>query len=110
MKCILSGIEIPPRKYSVEHYYPRCYLPPEIARNAFNLYPAIKIINNIKGSLRPCEWVNQRYNLIYHAVTHWNMKQADKKLCWEALKGMPKINPCDYCIASIYSEYCIKGR
>jgi hypothetical protein len=110
MKCILSGIEIPPRKYSVEHYCPRCHLPIELAKLPYNIYPAIKVFNNIKGALYPCEWEEQKYDRIYHALNNWNLKNSDRKLCRQALNGMPKINPCDFCIASIYSEYCIKGR
>ena len=75
-----------------------------------NIVPAIKIFNFIKGDRFLCEWEENKYDLCYHALLHWNIKQSDKKLLQQALKGMPLLNPCDYCICRIYQGYCIKGR
>lgn len=110
MKCILSGLEIPPGKFSREHYVPRCMVPPEIASLKGNIYPAVKIMNTIKGHLYPCEWEKQKYRLIYNALFNWHIKPHDKKILRLALKGMPEINPCEYCICMQYQQYCIKER
>ena len=58
----------------------------------------------------PCEWAEQKYDLIYHAYKNWHIKPSDKKLLRQALNGMPKINPCEYCICSLYNQHCIKER
>lgn len=108
--CFLSGIEIPKGKFSVEHYAPKSRIPKELAQNPHNLYPAIKIINFVKGDLMPCEWHKVRYEKIYHAYKNWNIKSADRKILRQALNGMPDINPCDYCICSIYKQHCVKER
>lgn len=107
--CFLSGIEIPKCKYSREHYCPKSRLG-IIAQHQYNIFPAIKIFNHIKGNLMPCEWEEQKYDLIYHAYKNWHIKPADKKLLRQALNGMPKINACEYCICSQYKQYCIKER
>ena len=107
--CFLSGIEIPKGKYSREHYCPKSRLE-NLAQHPYNILPAIKIFNHIKGSLMPCEWEEQKYDLIYHAYYNWHIKRDDKKLLRQALNGMPKINPCEYCICSQYVQYCIKNR
>lgn len=104
--CFLTGIEIPNGKHSKEHYVPKSRAK-YIAQHPYNIYPAIKIFNHIKGNLMPCEWESQKYDLIYHAYKNWHIKPADKKLLRQALNGMPKINPCEYCICAYYKEYCI---
>ena len=106
--CFLSGIEIPKNKYSREHYCPKSRIK-ELAQHPYNIYPAIKIFNHIKGSLMPCEWEAQKYDLIQNAYLHWHIKPSDKKLLRQALNGMPKINPCEYCICAYYKDRCIKG-
>lgn len=107
--CFLSGIEIPNGKRSTEHYAPKSRIK-TLAQHPYNIVPAIKIFNHIKGSLMPCEWEEQKYDLIYHAYKNWHIKLSDKKLLRQALNGMPKINPCEYCICSQYKQYCIKER
>lgn len=107
--CFLSGIEIPKGKYSREHYCPKSRLG-SAAQNHYNIYPAIKIFNHIKGNLMPCEWEEQKYDLIYHAYQNWHVKPEDRKLLRQALNGMPKINPCEYCMCSFYKQYCVKER
>lgn len=105
--CFLSGIEIPTGKFSREHVSPRSKLPAELAGQHYNIKPAIKIFNYIKGSRFLCEWEDQKYDLIYYAYQNWRIKPADKKLLRQALNGMPKINPCEYCICSENMQYCI---
>lgn len=58
----------------------------------------------------PCEWEEQKYDLIYHAYNNWHIKRDDRKLLRQALNGMPKINTCEYCICSQYVQHCIKNR
>lgn len=108
--CFLSGIEIPKGQFSLEHLAPRHYLPKELYSLPQNLFPAIKIFNFVKGDRFPCEWEEQKYDLCYTAYLNWHIKRLDRQLLRQALNGMPKYNPCDYCICSVYKDYCIKGR
>lgn len=108
--CFLSGIDIPYGKYSIEHLAPRHFLPRELYTLPANIVPAIKIFNMVKGDKFLCEWVEQKYDLCYHAYKNWNINLGDKRLLRQALNGMPLINPCKYCICRIYKDYCIKGR
>lgn len=108
--CFLSGLSIPNGKFSKEHLAPRHFLPPELYTLPANIVPAIKIFNYVKGDRFLCEWEEYKYDLCYHALLHWNIKQSDKKLLQRALNGMPLLNPCKYCICRIYKDYCIKGR
>lgn len=105
--CFLSGIEIPKGKYSREHVAPRSRVSEEIAGISFNIRPAIKIFNFIKGNRFLCEWEDQKYDLIYHAYKDWHIKPLDKKILRQALNGMPKINPCEYCICANYVQHCV---
>lgn len=109
-RCFLSGLEIPQGKLSKEHLAPKSKLPYKIASLPYNIVPAIKIFNNIKGDLFLCEWEKVKYDLCFTALG-WNLKFADRKLVEKALAdGMPKINPCKYCICMFYQEYCVKNR
>lgn len=76
--CFLSGLEIPPGKYSKEHYVPISRAPRFITSNPANIFPAHRIINHIKQNFLPCEWEDKKWNLTYHALHDWNLKQADK--------------------------------
>lgn len=105
--CFLSGIEIPRGKESVEHYAPKSRIPKGIAQQSYNLFPAIKVINFAKGNLMPCEWEDVKYERLYYAYINWKLKPSDKKILRQALNGMPKINPCQYCICANYVQYCI---
>lgn len=49
MKCVLSGIEIPTGKYSIEHYCPKSRMPTNLAQMPDNKFYAIKVFNQIKG-------------------------------------------------------------
>lgn len=104
--CFLSGIEIPKGKYSKEHYVPKSRAP-FIAQHPYNIFPAIKIINHIKGNLMPCEWEDQKYDLIYTAYKNWHLRRDNKRILRQALNGMPKINPCEFCVCAYYNKYCI---
>lgn len=108
--CFLSGIEIPKGKFSMEHFAPRSRLPEQIAQHPYNIYPAIKIFNFIKGNRMPCVWERDKYHLVLHAYYNWNIKPSDKQLLRKALNGMPKINPCEYCICAKHVQYCINRK
>lgn len=110
-KCFLSGLTIPAGQYSIEHLAPRHFLPKELYTLPTNIVPAIKVFNFIKSDRFLCEWEEQKFDLCYHAYYHWNIKRADRLLLEKALKqGLPKINPCEYCICTIYRDYCVKRR
>lgn len=102
MKCFLSGLEIPKGRVSREHYWPRSLIPSGFHTFKDNIFPAHKAINMIKGNLPPCEWEEQKFDLVYYAIHHYNLKNADKEFCRKALKNWEtyRINPCAYCIMS----------
>ena len=108
--CFLSGLEIPKGRYSREHIAPRSKVPMYIASHPYNIAPAIKIINVIKADRFLCEWEDQKYELCYHAVQKWNLKQVDKDIIIQALekfKTEEPMNPCEHCVLSkIGTEYC----
>ena len=98
--CFLSGLEIPPGKYSKEHYVPISRAPRFITSNPANIFPAHRIINHIKQNFLPCEWEDKKWNLTYHALHDWNLKQADKYFVARTLQNWESysINPCQYCL------------
>lgn len=110
MKCILSGLEIPPGQMNREHYLPRSRVPRSISQNPYNIFPAIRIINSIKGNLYPCEWEDCKFRLVYHAYENYNLRHVDRQIVKRAIEEMQSINPCDYCLATKYRGYCIYSR
>ena len=110
--CFLSGLEIPEDKITNEHYYPKSLLPSNIANRKDNIFPAHKIINNVKGNLLPCEWEEQKIGLTLYAIKRYHIKSNSRQFLRAALKNWEtyKINPCDYCIARKFENYCIKCR
>ena len=107
--CILSGLEIPQGKFSVEHYLPRAVCPEYIYNLPNNLFPAIKIYNQVKGHLFPCVWYERRYNLCYRALS-WNIKKSDRLLLLIGLEdGLPEYDPCEICVAKKHNEWCKKS-
>lgn len=113
--CFLSGLEIPKGQHSREHIAPRSKIPKYIASVPYNIAPAIKIFNFIKADRFFCEWTDKKYDLTYHALQNWNLKQANKDLIIKALDLFERqennINPCQYCILSkVGTEYCYAQR
>ena len=98
--CFLSGLEIPPGKYSKEHYVPVSRAPHFITSDPANIFPAHKIINHIKQNFLPCEWEDKKWNLTYRALTTWNLKQADKVFVARTLQNWENyhLDPCKYCL------------
>lgn len=108
--CMLSGLVIPQGKYSKDHYLPRAVCPPNIYSLPQNIFPSIKIFNQVKSAYYPCQWYEARETLCYHAYVNWNIKDSDKKLLRQALEsGLPIYDPCEYCIASKLTKYCVKN-
>lgn len=95
--CILSGLEIPKGRHTVEHYVPRSRAPSYITGNKRNIFPAEKTINNIKGNLLPCEFERLKYVLSYHAIRYWHIKQTDKEFVLKAIENWNKGYAPDYC-------------
>lgn len=109
--CFLSGYEIPDGKYSRDHWLPRAVCPEYVYSLPANIKPAIKIFNQVKAAYYPCQWYAMRYELCYHAYEHWNIKESDRRLLGRAvLNGMPEYDPCKYCVAKKFVEYCIHNR
>lgn len=109
--CFLSGLEIPDGQLSVEHYYPISKLPERIANNHVNLYYSCKVFNMLKADSVPCVWREIREARCKYALEHYHLSRVEKKLIKTVLdKGFPERNPCDYCIARIYRQYCVRER
>lgn len=109
--CILSGLEIPKGQESKEHFCPRSILPPALSNHPWNVYLAIKIINNIKSNRFPCEWEEQKRGLYRYALVHYKLRHGDRQIIQQALNNPYRLdNPCTYCICSIHQEYCCKNR
>lgn len=98
--CFLSGLEIPAGRFSRDHWYPRSLIPKNFYSIKQNIFPAHKAINMIKGNVIPCEWEEKKFELVYHAIHHYNLKNADKEFCRKALKNWETyiIDPCVWCI------------
>lgn len=113
--CFLSGLEIPKGQYSREHIAPRSKIPSYIASIPYNIVPAIKIFNFIKGDRFLCEWEAQKFELTYNALKSWNLKKASKDVIVKALDRFATekdlLNPCQRCILSkIATEHCYEQR
>ena len=109
--CFLSGLDIPKGEYSIDHYVAKYWLPKRLYTLKQNLYPAIKVINTIKGIYMPCEWEDKKLDLCYYAKENWNLKRADRETVKNAISLFEEnpniINPCRHCILSTKSsEYC----
>ena len=98
--CVLSGLEIPKGKQNVEHYCPKSRVPKYIWNNPLNWFPAHKVVNCIKSNLMPCEWEEEKFDLTYYALYHWNIKQPDKKFLQQTLEHWEEWyrNPCELCL------------
>lgn len=108
--CFLSGLEIPEGSGSKEHIVPRSRAPKHIVSLPYNIQPAIKVINHIKGDRMLCEWEDQKITLCTFALENWKLKATDKRIIINALAGFatekePQ-NPCQRCVLSEATEYC----
>lgn len=96
-QCILSGLEIRKGCMTKEHLVPRARAPKYITNNPANIFPADKIINNIKGAYLPCEWEEIKYSLTYHALESWHIKITDREFLQRALINWEKNYKPDFC-------------
>lgn len=112
--CCLSGLQIlSPNDLSAEHYCPRSRVPALFANHPYNIRPALKIINQIKGPLLPCEWERVKFDLCYHALISWNLNAPNENLIIQTLNNFGKekgfYNPCRDCILSKVKKQCEKS-
>lgn len=110
--CFLSGLVIPSNRVSEEHYFPKMDLPYYIANNSANLFIAHSVLNSVKANWKPCEWEAKKIGLTQHAISSYHIKNVDRKFLIQTLENWNhyKINPCDYCLARYYKQYCINSR
>lgn len=106
-KCILSGLDIPDGKGNREHLVPKGRVYPLINGRS-NVFPALKIINSIKGDLLPCEFEQLKYELSYKALNNWNIKEFDRNLIRQAILNWDsgyKPSWCNICIINCHHRY-----
>lgn len=99
-KCILSGLEIPNGQGNREHLVAKSRVYSLIDGQS-NVFPALKIINSIKGDLLPCEFERLKYKLADNALNNWNIKQFDRNIIRQAVISWNEgyhPNWCDVCI------------
>lgn len=113
--CCLSGLLIEnPKDLSREHYVPKARAPEFYTLFPYNIHPALKIMNSIKGAMLPCEWMLLREEKLTYALDHWNLTAHNRELIIKALdrfateKGV--LDPCQYCILSTAPEQCNESR
>lgn len=73
-----------------------------------NVFPALKIINSIKGDLLPCEFERLKMQIAKKAINCWNIKEIDRNFIREAMINWQEgYNPnwCDMCILN-----CKRGQ
>lgn len=98
--CFLSDLDAPISRKTRDHYCPRSLVSKRIWNDPRNIHDAHATINQIKGARMPCDWVDLRIDLAYHALLHWNLKTADALFVqraidqWEAYTT----DPCKYCL------------
>ena len=98
--CFLSGLEIPKGRLSKEHYWPKSLLPRNFYSPKQNIFPAHKVINEIKGNLIPCTWEEKKFDRVYFAIEHYDLRSADREFCRKTLENWEqyRIDPCVWCI------------
>lgn len=109
--CFLSGLEIPKGQNSKEHVVPKSKAPSYVVTQAYNIRPAIKIINNIKADMFLCEWEDNKVRLCLNALYNYNLKSSDRNIIISALNKFSAekepSNPCQHCLLSEQAkEYC----
>lgn len=116
--CYLSGEPIVRQKdITTEHYVPKSIARPgqpnyaelhAIVTAPYNLHPAIKIVNNIKGNLLPCEWENQKTIRVSTALQKYNLDAYERGLLKKLLlvwgKDKPTGKPCNKCALWLYKQ------
>lgn len=98
--CFLSGLEIPKGRFSKDHYFPRSRIPYNFHYTIQNIFPAHKVINEIKSNLLPCKWEEKKFDRVYFAIEHYDLRSADREFCRKTLENWEqyRIDPCVWCI------------
>ena len=98
--CFLSGLEIPKGKLSREHYFPKSLIPRNLHFVKNNIFPAHKLINEIKGNILPCKWEQKKFDRVLFAIEHYDLRSADREFCRKTLENWEqyRIDPCVWCI------------
>ena len=106
IRCFLCGLEIPPGRFSWDHYVPKSLAPIEIVNSPFNKFPAHKVINSMKSNLLPCVWEDRKWDLAWYAIQEWNLKTADRNFIRRALVNWETytLDPCHFCLLSCKRE------
>lgn len=102
--CVLSGLKITDKQdLSIDHYYPKSLDENGNTYNIKNLFPSIRIINNLKSNLIPCVWEEEKFDILYHAAQNYRLNDHDYKIVVNAIKNIEyyQINPCLFCINNI---------
>lgn len=115
LKCCICGLLIRSTKdVSVEHWVPKSRTTNQFYSVPENKKPALKIINQIKGNLLPCEWEETKISRCYYALEHYNLNLHNKNLIIAALDRFATekgpLNPCQHCVLSLAKEYCYAAR
>ena len=107
--CFLSGMPIPKGRFSREHFYPQSKIPPHFHYTIQNIYPAHKVINEIKSNLKPCQWEERKFDRVSYAIQWYDIRVADREFCRKTLENWEsyKMNPCTWCIMQ---NSCTKAR
>lgn len=102
MICFLSGLEIPKGRVSREHFFPHSLIPKGFYTTRNNIFPAHKVINEIKGCLKPCVWEEKKFDRVFYAIEHYDIRSADREFCRKTLENWEqyRIDPCAWCIMS----------
>lgn len=98
--CFLSGLEIRKGRNSTEHYYPKSLIPHNFRFTKQNLFPADKVINTIKSNLEPCRWERVKFDRVWHAIKHYDLRTSDREFCRKTLENWEtyRQDPCKWCI------------
>ena len=98
--CFLSGLPITSKNdYSIDHYYPKSKIDPQLAKLPTNLRPAFKTINSLKGALIPCAWELHKVDILQEGIAK-SYNNHQRQILQAALENTKyyRINPCDFCV------------
>lgn len=107
--CFLSGLIIPKGRFSREHFYPQSKIPQNFHTNIQNIFPAHKVINEIKSNLKPCQWEEKKFDRVSYAIQWYDIRVSDREFCRKTLENWEtyKMNPCVWCIMQ---NSCTKAK
>lgn len=98
--CFLSGLEIPAGRFSRDHWYPKSLIPKNFHFTKQNIFPAHKVVNEIKSNMKPCRWEEKKFDRVYYAIQHYDIRVKDREFLQKTLENWEtyKIEPCTWCI------------